>query len=261
MGQFSGFSLNAFFDRAFARFMLNIKGQCSHRIELGKDALGNMQRISNALAKIPEELEKTQQKLENVQRQLAIAKEEVEKPFVKEAELKDKLERLAELNVLLNMDEKSPVEAAGLDEEDREDGAVQAEEPEDSWEEEKGYACETGKGYFAIQETEGGYDYTFYDQDYKALDGGVYENPDIPIWEAAEEILADEGIPSEEMVTVGYGWLMEKAERAGQAEIEEVKNGKRKSVLADLKERQTKIKRRENTADNAKEYERKGQAL
>ena len=235
VGQFSGFSLTAYFDRLFARFILNIRGQCSRRIELGNDALGNMQRISNALAKIPEELEKTQQKLENVQRQLAIAKEEVEKPFVKEAELQEKLERLAELNVLLNMDEKSPMDAAGLDEEDRENddipemdmeeetsGAVQTEEPEDSWEEEEGYACETGKGYFAIQETEGGYDYTFYDQDYKALDGGVYENPDIPIWEAAEEILADEGIPSEEMMTVGYDWLMEKAERVGQAEIQEL---------------------------------------
>lgn len=235
VGQFSGFSLTAYFDRLFTRFILNIRGQCSRRIELGNDALGNIQRISNALAKIPEELEKTQQKLENVQRQLAIAKEEVEKPFVKEAELQEKLERLAELNVLLNMDEKSPVEAAGLDEEDQENddvpekvmeeetsGVVQAEEPEDSWEEEEGYACETGKGYFAIQETEGGYDYTFYDQDYKALDGGVYGNPDVPIWEAAEDILADEGIPSEEMKKVGYDWLREKTERAGQAEIQKL---------------------------------------
>ena len=69
---------------------------------------------------LPEELKETRQKLENVQRQLAIAKEEVERPFVKEAELQEKLERLAELNVLLNMDEKSPAEAVGLDDEDRE---------------------------------------------------------------------------------------------------------------------------------------------
>ena len=220
--------------------------------------MGNMQRISNALAKIPEELGKAQQKLENVQRQLAIAKEEVEKPFAKEAELQEKLERLAELNVLLNMDEKGPMEAVGLAEEDREG---QTEEPEEPWEDEEGYACETGKGYFAIQETEGGYDYTFYGKDYRVLDGGVYENPDVPIWEAAEDILADEGIPSEEMKTVGYGWLIEKTERAGQAEIEEGKTGKRRSVLADLKERQAEIKRRENTADNSKEHQRKGQEL
>ena len=256
-GSFSGFALNVFYDSYGMKYVLNIKGSCSNRISLGRDALGNMQRISNALARLPEELEEAQQKLENVQHQLAIAKEEVAKPFVKEEELQEKLERLAELNVLLNMDEKSPAETAGLDEEDRddedmdiqeenaeeetvevevtgssvektpeslpvlkEDGAVRAEEPEDLWEDEAGYACETGKGYFAIQETEGGYDYTFYDQDYKALDGGVYENPGVPIWEAAEEILAEEGIPSEEMVTVGYDWLMEKTERAGQAEIQ-----------------------------------------
>ena len=250
VGSFRGFVLNVFYDSYGMKYVLNIKGSCSNRISLGRDALGNMQRISNALARLPEDLKEVQQKLENVQRQLAIAKEEAAKPFVKEAELQEKLERLAELNVLLNMDEKCPVEAAGLDEEGRdgddipgtdmeeetdgesrkkatesalilkEDGTVQAEEPEDSWEEEEGYACETGKGYFAIQETEGGYDYTFYDQDYKALDGGVYENPDVPIWEAAEGVLADEGIPSDEIETVGYDWLMERTERAGLAEIQ-----------------------------------------
>lgn len=258
VGSVHGFTLTAFFNTLSQQYMISIGGKCSHRIEISRDALGNMQRISNALAKIPEELGKAQQKLENVQRQLAIAKEEVEKPFAKEAELQEKLERLAELNVLLNMDEKGPMEAVGLAEEDREG---QTEEPEEPWEDEEGYACETGKGYFAIQETEGGYDYTFYGKDYRVLDGGVYENPDVPIWEAAEDILADEGIPSEEMKTVGYGWLIEKTERAGQAEIEEGKTGKRRSVLADLKERQAEIKRRENTADNSKEHQRKGQEL
>lgn len=258
VGSVHGFTLTAFFNTLSQQYMVSIGGKCSHRIEISRDALGNMQRISNALAKIPEELGKAQQKLENVQRQLAIAKEEVEKPFAKEAELQEKLERLAELNVLLNMDEKGPMEAVGLAEEDREG---QTEEPEEPWEDEEGYACETGKGYFAIQETEGGYDYTFYGKDYRVLDGGVYENPDVPIWEAAEDILADEGIPSEEMKTVGYGWLIEKTERAGQAEIEEGKTGKRRSVLADLKERQAEIKRRENTADNSKEHQRKGQEL
>ena len=256
VGSVHGFTLTAFFNVLSQQYMVSIGGKCSYRIEIGRDALGNIQRIGNALAKIPEELGKAQQELENVQRQLAIAKEEVAKPFVKEAELQEKLERLAELNVLLNMDEKSPVEAVGLEEEDREDGdthekdleenleeettedsrekapesspvlkedgTVQAEKQEDSWEEEEGYACETGNGYFAIQETEGGYDYTFYDQDYKALDGGVYENPDVPIWEAAEDILADEGIPSEEMKTVGYDWLVERTERAGLTEIQKL---------------------------------------
>ena len=254
VGSVHGFTLTAFFNALSQQYMASIGGKCSYRIEISRDALGNMQRISNALAKIPEELEKTRQELENVQRQLAIAKEEVEKPFIKEAELQEKLERLAELNVLLNMDEKSPAEAVGLDEEDREEddipdqgaeenlevetvgdnsekepvlpaalemnGKRQAEELEASWEEEEGYACETEKGYFAIQETEGGYDYTFYGKDYRVLDGGVYDNPDVPIWEAAEDILIGEGIQSEEMKTVDFSWLMEETERAGQAEIQ-----------------------------------------
>ncbi len=254
VGSVHGFTLTAFFNTLSQQYMVSIGGKCSYRIEISRDALGNMQRISNALAKIPEELEKTRQELENVQRQLAIAKEEVAKPFAKEAELQEKLERLAELNVLLNMDEKSPAEAVGLDEEDREDGNIpdqdaeenleeeaagdssekepvlpvalemngegQAEEPEEPWEDEEGYACETENGYFAIQETEGGYDYTFYGKDYRVLDGGVYDNPDVPIWEAAEDILMGEGMQSEEMKTVDYGWLMEETERAGQAEIQ-----------------------------------------
>ncbi len=254
VGSVHGFTLTAFFNTLSQQYMVSIGGKCSYRIEISRDALGNMQRISNALAKIPEELEKTRQELENVQRQLAIAKEEVAKPFAKEAELQEKLERLAELNVLLNMDEKSPAEAVGLDEEDREDGNIpdqdaeenleeeaagdssekepvlpaalemngegQAEESEEPWEDEEGYACETENGYFAIQETEGGYDYTFYGKDYRVLDGGVYDNPDVPIWEAAEDILMGEGMQSEEMKTVDYGWLMEETERAGQAEIQ-----------------------------------------
>ncbi len=116
VGSFYGFGLAVFYDSFGLKYVLDIKGSCSNRISLGRDALGNMQRISNALAKIPEDLKEAQQKLENVQHQLAIAKEEAAKPFVKEEELQEKLERLAELNVLLNMDEKSPVETAGLDE-------------------------------------------------------------------------------------------------------------------------------------------------
>lgn len=259
MGSFSGFGLAVFYNALSQQYMARIGGKCSYRVEVGRDALGNMQRISNALARIPEELKETKQKLENVQRQLAIAKEEVEKPFVKEAELQEKLERLAELNVLLNMDEKSPAEAVGLDDEDREADDIQdiperdmeediekktagnsrennpgispvveetgegrTEEPEDLWEDEEGYACETGNGYFSIQETEGGYDYTFYGEDYRILDGGIYENPAVTVREAAEDILADEGLSAEGMMTVDYGWLMEKAEEAGQTEIQKL---------------------------------------
>ena len=47
---------------------------------------------------------------------------------------------------------------------------------------------EVGERYFAIQRTEEGYDYFFYDEDFRLMDGGGYENDEIPIEEAAEEL-------------------------------------------------------------------------
>lgn len=47
---------------------------------------------------------------------------------------------------------------------------------------------EVGERYFAIQRTEEGYDYSFYDEDFRLMDGGVYENDEIPIEEAVEEL-------------------------------------------------------------------------
>ena len=55
---------------------------------------------------IDKKLAESEQKLETVQQQLATAQEEVKKPFPKETELNEKMERLSELNALLNMDEK-----------------------------------------------------------------------------------------------------------------------------------------------------------
>ena len=66
---------------------------------------------------MPPELPQAQQKLETLQEQLAIAQVEVKRPFAQEAELAEKMERLAELNSLLNMDEKGHSEALGMDEE------------------------------------------------------------------------------------------------------------------------------------------------
>lgn len=75
-------------------------------IEIGVDPFGNLTRINNALEAMPAELEEAQTKLSNVEHQLETAKIEVNKPFLQEAELSEKLERLAELDALLNMGEK-----------------------------------------------------------------------------------------------------------------------------------------------------------
>ena len=116
IGEFHGFSLNASYDSFYQTYKLTIKRQCSYQIEIGKDVLGNLQRISNALTGIEKRLTEAEQKMENLLSQLATAQEEVEKPFPKEAELTEKMERLAELNFLLNMDEKGTSEALGMGE-------------------------------------------------------------------------------------------------------------------------------------------------
>lgn len=106
VGEYHGFTLSASYNMFSNAFELTVKGKCSYKLEIGKDPVGNMQRIHNTLSSIDRKLTESEQKLETVQQQLATAQEEVKKPFPKEAELNEKIERLSELNALLNMDEK-----------------------------------------------------------------------------------------------------------------------------------------------------------
>ena len=106
VGEYHGFTLSASYNMFSNAFELTVKGKCSYKLEIGKDPVGNMQRIHNTLSSIDRKLTESVQKLETVQQQLATAQEEVKKPFPKEAELNEKIERLSELNALLNMDEK-----------------------------------------------------------------------------------------------------------------------------------------------------------
>ena len=106
IGEYHGFALSSEYNFLSNTYTMTIKGKCSYKIEFGKDTLGNIQRIHNALFAIGKKLADTEQNLETVQQQLKTAQEEVQKPFPKEAELSEKMERLAELNAMLNMDEK-----------------------------------------------------------------------------------------------------------------------------------------------------------
>ncbi len=106
IGEYQGFKMSVSFDSFFSKFTVNLKGSISHEVEIGTDPLGNLQRLSNALEGMTGKMETVAQKLENVEHQLETAKVEVTKPFAQEAELAEKLERLTELNALLNMDEK-----------------------------------------------------------------------------------------------------------------------------------------------------------
>ena len=114
VGEYAGFKMAVSFDSFNHKFVMNLKGQLSHNLEIGSDPLGNIARINHALESMPKQLSETQTKLENVERQLETAKVEVTKPFAQEAELAEKLERLSALNALLNMDEKGD-DALGMD--------------------------------------------------------------------------------------------------------------------------------------------------
>ena len=119
VGQYQGFSIRLKFDSWNKEFILSLKNENVYRVSLGSDENGNIIRINNALEAIPQKLAEAEQKLETVQGQLKNAMEEVKKPFPKEEELNQKLERLSELNVLLNMDEKETV-MEGEEEKDEE---------------------------------------------------------------------------------------------------------------------------------------------
>ena len=103
IGEYLGFKMSVTFDSFYQKFTVNLKGALSHNVEIGTDVFGNLTRIGNALEK---ELQKEKEALSNTKKQLENAKEEVKKPFAQESELNEKLERLSELNALLNMDEK-----------------------------------------------------------------------------------------------------------------------------------------------------------
>jgi hypothetical protein len=112
IGSYRGFAMSLTVENFGKDFILTLKGRMSHRVELGKDARGNLVRIDNALAQMPERYKTVQSRLENVQAQLATAKAELGKPFPQEAELKEKSARLAELNAELNIDDRTPMEQA-----------------------------------------------------------------------------------------------------------------------------------------------------
>ncbi|MDY6307537.1 MAG: DEAD/DEAH box helicase family protein [Oribacterium sp.] len=132
VGEYLGMKMAVTFDSFFKKFTLTLKGNISHNVEIGSDPSGNITRINNALESMTKQLEEAVAKLENVEHQLETAKVEVVKPFAQEAELAEKLDRLAELNALLNMDEKGD-EAVDMDDDapkqetqaDRQDGQTQ----------------------------------------------------------------------------------------------------------------------------------------
>ena len=106
IGMYRGFAMVLSFDTFAKEYRLNLKGQLSHPISLGTDLFGNIQRIDNMLAGLESDLQQCEAQLDNARVQLSNAKAAVDKPFPQEDELKTKLARLDELNILLNLDKR-----------------------------------------------------------------------------------------------------------------------------------------------------------
>lgn len=118
LGSYRGFGMSLSLTNFGKDYLLTLKGQMVHQVALGTDPRGNILRIDNALATIPERMDIVQTELDNLLRQQEAAKLEVSKPFPQESELKEKSARLAELDAALNMesaDEQRSEETAELE--------------------------------------------------------------------------------------------------------------------------------------------------
>ena len=106
LGKYRGFETELLFNTAERNYEIRLKGATSRNVPLGDDAHGNIIRLDNGIDRFAESLSLAENDLENTKNQLETAKKEVQKPFIQEEELRTKLARLDELNILLNMDKR-----------------------------------------------------------------------------------------------------------------------------------------------------------
>ena len=114
IGSYRGYAISVEFSAWKQEYTLLLKGQMTHRATLGTDPRGNLTRIDNALAQMPQRLEAAKAQLDNLYQQQAAAKEKVGKPFLYEEELRSKNARLVELDTLLNIDGKGQAHAEAV---------------------------------------------------------------------------------------------------------------------------------------------------
>ena len=127
IGEYKGFDMAVVYNFVTQKLNLNLKADgVTHQIELGESASGNITRIDNALNRIPEHLASAKNHMDDLHKQLEDAKAEAERPFPQAQELKDKLARLAELDILLNMAGQKDQK----DQKDQEERAATNDEPD-----------------------------------------------------------------------------------------------------------------------------------
>ncbi|MBQ3591831.1 MAG: DEAD/DEAH box helicase, partial [Clostridia bacterium] len=124
IGSYRGFTMALTLEDFGRQYILTLKSEIYHRVELGNDVRGNLIRIDNVLGNIPGRIQAAQAQLASAREQLEMAKAEVGKPFPQEDELKTKNARLVELNAELDMEKQTSV--APVEEEQQEKPSIMA---------------------------------------------------------------------------------------------------------------------------------------
>lgn len=110
VGTYRGFKMFVTLEDFGKKYVLTMQGELKHQATLGSDARGNLIRLDNALAQMPQRMEGLKTRLEEIHQQQEAAKAELGKPFPFEEELRDKSARLIFLDAELNMDSNKPQE-------------------------------------------------------------------------------------------------------------------------------------------------------
>ena len=129
LGSYRGLKLTLCFDGFEKLFKISMQGTLTYKVGLGTDVFGNIQRMDNLLESMPTRQLDYKEKLKNLEIQVEIAKQEVEKPFPREEELKAKSARLDQLNILLNMDKRENEIVDGVQDE----GEIQPQRESRGW--------------------------------------------------------------------------------------------------------------------------------
>ena len=127
IGEYRGFKLESSYDSLFRQYKLSLINNQEYSVPLGDSASGNLTRIDNVLENLSNGLDRTINKLSEIRTQLEMAKEEVKRPFNQEEELKEKTKRLDEVDILLDLNEKTNIIIDEKDDRDKENQVYKEE--------------------------------------------------------------------------------------------------------------------------------------
>lgn len=129
LGTYRGLSMELSYSSVGQEFVIALHGKGTYKVPLGTDIYGNITRLDNKMNELPDNLTRSREQLETAKSQLETAKAEAQKEFSQEKELAEKVARLGELNVLLDMDKKDRI----VMEEEPETEEIESEREKAAW--------------------------------------------------------------------------------------------------------------------------------